>query len=100
MEKTVQEGTVFEKEGTEVFVDGKDTVSMGNINEFKGHRGSTFHGVLVTTGGAETAVTAKGDKLEFSAFGTTVHSATVGRVAAVDHLIHIFNDRITWMKDI
>ena len=73
---------------------------VGDIDKLKGRRGSAFHGILIATGRAETAMTAKGDKLELSAFGTAVHGTTVGRIATVDHLIHVFNDRIAWVKDI
>ena len=100
MKKAVQQGTVLEEEGAKVFVDGKDAVSVGDIDKFKRHRGSALHGILIATGRAETAMTAKGDKLELSAFGTAVHSTTVGRIATVDRLIHVFNDRIAWVKDI
>ena len=100
MEEAVEEGTVFEKERPEILIDSEDTMPVGDIDKLKGHRGSAFHGILVTAGGTEAAVAAKGNKLELSAFGTAVHSTTVGRIATVDHLIHVFNDRITWMKDI
>lgn len=100
MKKAVQQGTVLEEEGAKVFVDGKDAVSVGDIDKFKRHRGSAFHGILIAAGGAETTVTAKGDKPEFSAFGTAVHGTAIGRITTVDHLIHVFNDRIAWMEDI
>ena len=100
MEEAVEEGTVFEKERPEILIDSEDTMPVGDINKLKGHRGSALHGILIATGRAETAMTAKGDKLELSAFGTAVHSTTVGRIATVDHLIHVFNDRIAWVKDI
>ena len=100
MEEAVEEGTVFEKERPEILIDSEDTMPVGDIDKFKRHRGSALHGILIATGRAETAMTAKGDKLELSAFGTAVHSTTVGRIATVDHLIHVFNDRIAWVKDI
>ena len=100
MEEAVEEGTVFEKERPEILIDSEDTMPVGDINKLKGHRGSAFHGILVTAGGTETAVASKRDKLKFSTFGTAVHGTTEGSITTVDHLIHVFNDRITWMKDI
>ena len=100
MEEAVEEGTVFEKERPEILIDSEDTMPVGDIDKFKRHRGSALHGILIATGRAETAVAAKRDKLELSAFGTAIHGTTIGRVATVDHLVHVFNDRITWMKDI
>lgn len=69
MEKTVQEGAIFEKEITKIFVNSKNTVSVLNINQFEGHTGSAFHGILVTAGGAETTVTTERDKFKLSAVG-------------------------------
>ena len=46
MEKTVEEGAVIEKKVPELFINGKDTMAVRDINKFKGHRGSTIHGIL------------------------------------------------------
>ena len=56
MEKTVEEGAVIEKKVPELFINGKDTMAVRDINKFKGHRGSTIHGIFISTGRAETAV--------------------------------------------
>ena len=73
---------------------------VGGIDQFKRHRGSAFHRIQIATGGAEAAVAAKRNKLKISAFGTAIHGATVGRVTTMDHLIHVFDNGIAWMKDI
>jgi len=39
-------------------------VSVLNVNQFKRHRCSTFHGILVTARGTETAVAAKRNELK------------------------------------
>ena len=39
-------------------------VSVLNVNQFKRHRFSTFHGILVTARGTETAVAAKRNELK------------------------------------
>lgn len=70
---------------------------MGNIDQFKGHGGSTMHSIEVPAGRAETAVAAKGDKFEFAAMWTAVHGAAKSGITAVYHFFHIFNDRITWV---
>ena len=41
---------------------------VGDIDELKGHGGSAFHGVLVATGVAETAVAAERNKLNINIF--------------------------------
>ena len=45
MEQTVKEGAVIQEEIPELFVNGKNTMAVGNIDEFKGHGGSALHGV-------------------------------------------------------
>ena len=69
MEKTIEERAVIEEKVTKLFINGKDTMTVGDINELKGHRGSAFHGIFVTAGGTEAAVAAKRDKLEPAAVG-------------------------------
>ena len=98
MEETVKQGAIFKKERTEVFIDCKDTMSVSDVDELEGHGGSAIHRIFVATGGAETAMASKRNKFELSAFRTAVHSTTIRRITTVDHLIHVFNDRITWME--
>ena len=80
-----------------MLINGKNTVAVGDIDEFKGHTGSAFHGIFIAAGGAETAFTAERDKLKLSAVGTAIHGAAKGGIAAVDHFFNIFNDRVTGM---
>lgn len=84
----------------ELFINGKDAVSVCNVDEFKGHRSSASHGIQVTAGGAKPAVASKRDKLKLTAVRAAIHSTAKGRVAAVDHLIDIFHLRDSGMKSI
>lgn len=45
VEKAVEEGAVIEEEIAEIFINGKDTVSVDDIDEFKGHGSSAAHGI-------------------------------------------------------
>lgn len=45
VKKAVKEGAVIEEEIPEIFINGKDTVPMDNIDQFKGHGGSAAHGI-------------------------------------------------------
>ena len=47
MKETIKERTILQKEITEGFIDGKNTVAVSDMNEFKRHRGSTFHEYLL-----------------------------------------------------
>ena len=94
MKETVQKGADMEEKLSEAGINGKDTMPVGDIDELKGHGGSAFHGVLVATGGAETAVAAEGDEPEPAAAWAAVHGAAKGRIATVNHLIDFFHFRI------
>ena len=75
-------------------------MAVSDIHQLKGHTCSAFHGVFVTTGRAETAVTAKRDKPKFATMGTAVHGTTEGWIATVNHLFDIFHLSIPGMKSI
>lgn len=82
MEKTMKQSSVLKGKITEIFINREDAVSVMNVNQFKRHRCSTFHGILVTARGTETAVAAKRNKFEFSTVRTSVHGAAKRGIAA------------------
>lgn len=100
MEKTMKQSSVLKGKITEIFINREDAVSVLNVNQFKRHRFSTFHGILVTARGTETAVAAKRNELKFSAVWTAIHSATKRRITTVDHFFDIFHLRRSGMKSI
>ena len=75
-------------------------MTVSDINKFEGHRGSAFHGIFITTGRAETAVTAKREKLEITTVSTAIHGTTKRRITTVDHLIDIIHLRRSGMDNI
>ena len=77
---------------SEFRINGKNAVSVRNVDELKGHRGSTVYGILSTAGRTEPAVAAKRRKFESATRGTAIHDATKRRVATVNHPVDIFND--------
>ena len=100
MEQTVEEFTVFKEEMTEIFVDGENTMPVGNIDQLEGHVGGAFHGILIPAGRAETAVTAEGNEFKLSTFGTAIHGTAIRRVTTMNHLLDIFNHSVARMKSI
>lgn len=82
MKEAVQEGTVLKKKVTEIFIDGKNTMTVLNIDQFKRHTGSAFHGIFVTAGRTKTVVTAERNKLQVTAVRTGVHGAAKRGIAA------------------
>ena len=73
--------------------DGKNTMAMNAGNEFGSHAERAYLVVLVAAGRTEAAVTTKSYELEIAAVRAGIHGAAIGRIAAVDHLINIFNNR-------
>lgn len=100
MEKTIEEGAVIEEKVAKVFINGKDTMAVGDINEFKGHRGSAFHSIFISARRAETAVATERNKFELTAVRTAVHGTAKGRISAVDHLINVFHLSFSGMEGI
>ena len=100
MEKAVKQSTVFKEKVTKVFINGKNAMAVLDINKFKRHGSSTFHGILVSTGRAKTAVTSEWDKFKLTTMRTAIHGTTKRRITTVDHLIDIFHLSISGMKSI
>ena len=100
LKKAVKERTVMQKERAQVFINGKNEVPVGTINEFKGHFGRAFHTVFITTGGTKLRMAAERDKFEFATVRTAIHRAAIRRISAVDHFFNVFHDNGTGMKSI
>ena len=97
-EQAVEEGTVFEKEMPEFFVDGKNTVSVCAADQFKRHGSSPVEGIFSTTGRTESGVTAERDKFERTTVRASIHGTTIGRIPAINHPFDVFHDNRTWME--
>jgi len=97
MKETVKQCSVIKEKLSQVFVNGKNTMAVGDIDQLKGHGRSALHGVEIPTGRAEAAVAAERDEFEFSTVRAAVHSTAESGVATAYHFIHIFYDRLTWM---
>ena len=91
MKETVKERAILQEKITEGRINDKNAMTVSDINELKGNRGSAFYGIFITAGRAETTVTTERNKLEISAVGTAIHGTTKRRITTVDHLIDIFH---------
>ena len=98
MEETVEQRAVIKKKVPEIFINGKDTVSIRNIKQFKSHRCSAAHGIKITTGRAEAAAAAERNIFNLATARTAVHGAAKRGIPTVDHFINIFNDGIPGMQ--
>ena len=53
MKETVQEGTVPKEKVTEIFINGKNAMTVLDTDEFKGHTGGAFHSIFIPAGRAK-----------------------------------------------
>ena len=100
MEEAVQERAVLKEEAAEIFINGKNAMTVLDTNEFERHTGGAFHSIFVATGRAKTAVTAERNEFEVPAVRTIVHGTAKRRITTVDHLIDIFHLSLSGMKSI
>ena len=47
MKETVKERAILQEKITERCINGKNAMTVSDINELKGHRGSAIHGILL-----------------------------------------------------
>ena len=92
LKQAVKQVTVFQKEMTERFVNGKDQMPVSTVNQFKGHSSRPVVGIFCTACRAKLGMTAKRDKFKISAMGTAIHGTTIRGITAVNDLFNIFHD--------
>lgn len=98
LKKAVKPRTILKKERTKIFINGKDKMSVGTVNEFKGHFSRAVNAVFVTAGRAKFRMAAERNEFKFAAVGTAIHGTTIRRVTTIDHFFHVFHNNRTWMK--
>lgn len=98
MEKAVKHGTILKKKVTEVIINGKNAMSMSNVNKLEGHRGSALHGIEITAGGKEAAVIAERDKFQLTTVRTAIYGTTKRRITAVDYFIQKY--KANWIVNL
>ena len=97
MKETVKERAILQEKITEGRINGKNAMTVSDINELKGHRGSAVNGILCSTGRTETTVTSEWNEFESTTFSTTVHCTTKRWITAINHTVNIFDDGFAWM---
>lgn len=100
LKKKTEKRYVFQKKVSEFRINGKNIVAVLNIDDLKRHGSGAVDGIFGATSRAESAVTAKGNKLESATTVTAIHCATKRRIATSDHAVNIFNDCRTGMESI
>lgn len=92
MKKAVEKRAISAKENTEFFGDGKNTMPMNALNDLEGHGSSALDRIKVSTGRTKTGFTAERDEFESATRRTPIHSATEGRVSAMNHFFNALHD--------
>lgn len=82
MKEAVEERAILEKKVPEIFINGKNTMTVLDVDEFEGHTGSALHGIFVPTGRTKAAVTAKRDKFKVPAVRAAIHCTAKRRITA------------------
>lgn len=100
LKKGAKEGTVIQKERAQRFINGKNEVPVGTVNEFKGHFRREVNTVFIAAGGAKLGMAEERNKFKFAAVGTAIHCTAIRRIPAIGHFINVFHDNGTGMKDI
>ena len=100
MKKTVKERAVPKEKIPEVFIDGKDTMAVPDIDEFKRHGGRTLHGIFIAAGRTEAAVTPERNKLKVAAMRAAIHGTPKRRVATGKHFIDVFHLGFSGMESV
>ena len=85
---------------SEIFIDGKDAMTMMTLNEFKRHGSSAVIAILGTTGRTKLGMTTKRNKFKVATMSAAIHCTTKRRVTTVNHLVDAFHNDITGMKSI
>lgn len=73
VKEAAQEGTVLKEKVTEIFIDGKNAMTVLDINQFKRHTGRVLHGIFIPAGSTKAAVTAERDKFKVPTVRAVVH---------------------------
>ena len=100
LKKAVEKGTVFQKERTKFFVNGKNAVSVSALNELEGHGSRALLAILDATGRTKAAFASKRDKFHVTAVRAGIHGTAKRRVTAVNHLGDVFHFDISRVKGI
>lgn len=100
LKKAVKEGAVIEEERAQLFIDGKNEVPVGAVNEFKGHFSGAVNAVFIAAGGAELGMVAERDEFRLTAVWTVTHGTAIRGIPTVYHFLDVFHDNGMGMKDI
>ncbi len=77
---------MIQKERAQIFINGKSKVTVGTVNELKGHFSRAVKAVLVAAGRAKSGMAAERNEFQFAAVGTAVHDTVIRKNATINQL--------------
>ena len=75
-------------------------MAVRSSDKLEGHGSGALDGIESTAGRTKAAAATEGDKLGLSALWAAVKSSAEGRIAAVDHLLDVFQFDIARMASV
>jgi hypothetical protein len=72
MKKIREQGTIFEKERSELFRNRENTVTMATLKEFEGHGSGAFFRIEIAAGRTKAAFTTERNELELTAMRAAI----------------------------
>ena len=100
MKKAVEQRTISAEKDAKFFGNGKNTMPVNTLNDFKGHRSSSLDRIEISARRTETAFAAKRNKFERTTRRTPVHGAAERRIPAMNHLFDVFKNYRTGLKGV
>ncbi len=100
MKEAVKEIAVIKEKRAQKFINGKYTMTVRDMKQFKRHFSCSFHSIFRATGGTKAALTAERNEFKFPTVRAGIHSPTVRWITTVDHFIDVLHFAATWMEGI
>ncbi len=100
LKKAAGQGALIQKERAQIFINGKNKVPVGTVNEFKGHFSRAVHAVPVAAGRAKFGMAAERNEFQFAAVWAAVHGTAIRRITTMNHLLNVFHNNGTGMKNL
>ena len=81
-------------------VNGKDEMAMIALDKLKGHFSGAIQAVFVAAGRTKLRMAPERNEFKFTTKRATIHGTPKGRIPAIGHLVDVFHNNLTGMKDI
>lgn len=98
LKKEIEKFPVFKKKVADFLRNRKNQVPVSAAYGFQRNRSRALDGIEIPTSGTKTAAAVKRDELDIATGFTFINSATVIRIATMNHAVDIFNNGCSWFE--